>query len=117
MFNFRQIGNLQSFDGEGDALGFGIGGQHFHFYDLADLDRVVRIFDEASGEFADVHQAILVNADIDEGAESSDVGDDAFERHAGGEIRYLSDGGLELRSNELCARIAAGLAEFFAGCP
>ena len=30
----------------------------------------------------DVHQAVLVHADVDEGAERRDVGDDAFEDHA-----------------------------------
>jgi hypothetical protein len=35
--------------------------------------------DELGGELGDVDEAVLVDADVDEGAEVGDVGDDAFE--------------------------------------
>jgi hypothetical protein len=46
------------------------------------LTTVARVLDEFVGDCRDVHQAVLMHADIDEGAEVGDVGDDAFEDHA-----------------------------------
>ena len=50
---------------------------------LADFDDIVGVFYEVIGEFRDMDEAVLVYADVDEGAEGGDVGDDALERHAG----------------------------------
>src|SRR5690554_3857248 len=60
--------------GEGDAAA---GEVHLGDGDLdllAGLHDFRRVFDEGVGELADVHEAILVNAHIDEGAEGGDVG-------------------------------------------
>ena len=48
-------------------------------------------FDEAVGELGDVDQAVLVHADVDEGAEGGDVGDRALEHHAGLQVGDLVD--------------------------
>ena len=76
-------GRHEGLDGERDALGFGVGAEDFDFDDLAGFDGFGGVLDEAVGELADVDQAVLVDADVDEGSELGDVGDDAFEDHAG----------------------------------
>ena len=48
-----------------------------------------------------MHQAILVHADVDESAKGGDVGDNAFEQHAGHQIfdflhAFGKAGGFEL---------------------
>ena len=55
-------------------------------HDVAGLDDLARILHEPVGELRDVHEAVLVHADVDERAEVRDVGDHAFEHHAGLEI-------------------------------
>ena len=53
-------------------------------------------------------QSILMHANIDEGAESRDIGDHAFQHHAGLQVRDLLDPLLEGGRLERRARIAAG---------
>ena len=72
------------------------------------------VLHEAVGQLADVDQAVLVHADIDEGAEARDVGDHAFERHAGLEVGDFADVLAPLGGDELVARIAARLAQLLA---
>ena len=48
-------------------------------HDVAGLDDVVRVGDEVLGQGGDVHEAVLVDADVDERAERGDVGDDALQ--------------------------------------
>ena len=55
-----------------------------------------------------------MDADIDEGSELGDVGDDAFEDHADGDIPHLLDVFAEGGDDELIAGVAAGFAEFLA---
>ena len=50
-----------------------------------------------------------MHADVDEGAEGRDIGDDALEDHAGPQIGDLLDALLEGRRLEGGTRIAAGL--------
>src|SRR5690606_40495647 len=60
---------------EGDALA---GDVHLHHLDLDDvtgLDHVPGVLDELFGDGGDMHQAVLVDADVDKGAEGGDVGD------------------------------------------
>jgi hypothetical protein len=59
-----------------------------------------------------VDEAVLVDADIDEGTEGGDVGDDAGELHADLEVGRFFDAFLEGEELELFARVAAGLGEF-----
>ena len=82
-----------------------------HFDLLADLDDLGRILDERFGELGDVHEAIVVHADIDERAERGHVRDEALEHHARLEVLHRGDVVAELRRIELRARIAAGLLE------
>ena len=64
------------------------------------------------GQLADVDQAVLVDADIDERAEGGDVGDDAGQLHARLEVFDLVDASGEREDLELLARVAAGLGQF-----
>ena len=73
------------------------------------LHHLARILDETVGQLGDVHEPVLMHADVDEGAERGNVGDDAFELHAGLQVGDLVDALLERRRLELRARIAAGL--------
>ena len=67
------------------------------------------VFDEFVRQRGDVHEAVLVHADVDEGAEGGDVGDDAFEDHVGLQVGKRLDAVLECSRFEFWARIAAGL--------
>lgn len=61
-----------------------------------------------------MHQAVLMNAEIDESAKVRHVRHRAFQFHSlleVGDILYVL---AEFRNDELVARIAAGLEQFFA---
>lgn len=49
---------------------------------LVELDDVEGMGNATVGHLGDVDEAVLVDADIDEGAEVGDVGDDAWQDHA-----------------------------------
>ena len=70
---------------------------------------VARVLDEGLRHRRDVHEPVLVHADIDEGAEGGDVGDHAFQHHAGLQIGELLDALLEGGGLEGRARVAARL--------
>jgi hypothetical protein len=84
-----------------------------NLHDLPYLDYIALLFDVAVGEFADVNEAVLMDADVDKGSELRDIGDDAFEGHAGLQAGVFFDVFFEGGGEEFVARVAAGLAEFF----
>jgi hypothetical protein len=94
--------------GESNALGFGIGIQDLDLDDLARLDGLGRIFDVTVGELADVDQAVLMKADVDEGPKLSDVGDYSFEDHARLDVSEFTDGVGEIGGDEPVAWVTAG---------
>ena len=53
-----------------------------------------------------------MHANVDEGAEGGDVGDDAFEDHARAQVAHFLDAVGEGGGLELGARVAAGLFQF-----
>ena len=59
-----------------------------------------------------MHQPVLVDPDIDEGAERGDVRYDTFENHAGLQILELFHTLTEVRRFVRRARITSGLLEF-----
>ncbi|HEY1734154.1 MAG TPA: hypothetical protein VGG23_06880, partial [Acidimicrobiales bacterium] len=81
-------------------------------HDVTGLDHVVGVGDEILGQRRDVHEAVLVDADVDERAERGDVGDDALEDHARLEVAQGVHAVREGRGLELGARVAARLLEF-----
>src|SRR6478672_2748551 len=95
-----------------DALALHVDLQHAHLDDVARLDDFARILDVLVRQRRDVDQAVLVHADVDEGAAGGDVADDAFEDHADLEVLDVLHAFGEARGLELGARIAARLFQF-----
>src|ERR1700722_8341099 len=60
-----------------------------------------------------MHQAILMNADVDESSELGHIGDDAFERHPYLQVRDLLDVVLKAGREKRIARVAPGFAQLF----
>ena len=60
-----------------------------------------------------MHQAILVNADIDKGAKVGDVGNRTFQYHARQQVVHGFHAIGELRSFKLRTRVAAGFFQLF----
>jgi hypothetical protein len=88
---------------------------HFYHFDLDDVARryhFVRVLDEGIGQRRNMHQAILMHADIDEGAEVGDVGDGAFKNHSRLEVLHILNAFLELGGLEFRSRVAARLFQF-----
>ena len=71
---------------QGDAPALQVHLQHPDFYPLVHLDHLVRIPDKAIGQLADVDQTVLVDADVDKGAEVDHVQDCARQCHLGFEV-------------------------------
>ncbi|KCB33957.1 hypothetical protein L543_2294 [Bordetella hinzii L60] len=107
-----RFGGIIKTHGERYALALHVDLQHLDRHGLAYAHDVARILDEFLGQRGDVHQAILVHADVDKGAEVGHVGDHAFEQHAGVQVVEGLDAFLELGRLELGARIAAGFFQF-----
>src|SRR5262245_43002073 len=78
---------------------------HPHFDDIADADDFVRIANEAVGQSADVHQAAVGQADIDEHAEIDDVEHRARQLHARRQILQLYDAPSKDGRGQTVARI------------
>src|SRR5690606_19522461 len=79
-------GGIVHAHGQGDALAGYVYFHHFDFYNVSSLHNFAWIFHKGVGQCGDMNQAILMYADIDKGAEVGDVGDGAFQDHAGVEI-------------------------------
>ena len=76
------------------------------------FDEIIRILDEFIGELADVHQAILVYADVHEGAKISDIGDDPQQFHSRLQVVYFVDLVGKGDGLEAIAGIAPGPSDF-----
>src|SRR5690606_31130468 len=94
-----------------DALARDVDLEHLHLDDVAGLDHLARVLDVAVGQRGDVDQAVLVHADVDEGAERGDVAHHALEHHARAQVLDVLHAVGEARGLELGARIAAGLLQ------
>ena len=102
---FLEVG--LGFHAEGDAVP---GEVHFHDGDLdglADFDDFAGVFDKVVGELADMDEPILVDADVAEGPEGGDVGDDAGELHADLEVGGFFDAFGESEGFEFLPGVAA----------
>src|SRR5690606_1063417 len=94
-----------------DSLPSDIDVEHFDLDDVAGFHDLARILHELRRQRRDVHEPVLMNADVDERAERGDVANDAFEDHAGLQVVDLLDTFGEARGLELGPRIAARLLE------
>ena len=72
-----------------DPTAFRVDLQHFDTDDIARLSDFAWVLDVTIGHRGDVHQPVLVDPHIDEGAERGDVSDDTFENHAGLQVLEL----------------------------
>ncbi len=98
--------------GQGDAVALEIDFHHCDVNFLTDFDDFGSVADEVVGELRNVDEFVLMDADIDEGTEGGDVGDDAGQLHADGEVGGFFDAVLEGEQLELFARAAAGFRKF-----
>src|SRR5574344_961693 len=95
-----------------DALLTRIHGEDADLDHVAHGEDVLRVLHIAVANLGDVHEAVLMDADIDERAEVRDVRDDAFHPAARDEIVDALDLVIEFRVAEFLARIARRLLEF-----
>ena len=90
---------------------------HIHIQDL-DMDllikvyHLIRVFDVVVGHLADVDEAVLMHADVDESAEGGDIGDDAVEGHPDAQVVDGADVLVELESFKRFSWVAARLVQF-----
>ena len=78
---------------------------------LMDFDNRGGILDEAIRQLADVDQAVLMDADIDEGPEGGYIRDNPRQSHAGLDIFDFIDFFCETEHLKLLARISAGFGQ------
>src|SRR6516225_8123757 len=95
-----------------DPTTFCVDLQHLDTNDIAGLRNCAWVFHISIGHRGDVHQPVLMDPHINEGAERGDVCHDTFENHAGLQILELFHSCAEARRLESRARITSGLFEF-----
>ena len=83
--------------------------EHLHADDVAGLNQRPRVLDEGLRHCGDVHQPILMHADVDERAERGNVGHHSFEQHAGFEVFQLLHPFAEACRPEGRPRVTTGL--------
>jgi hypothetical protein len=98
--------------GQRDPTAFWVNLQHLDTNDITGLRDCSWIFHIGIGHRGDVHQPVLMDPDIDKGAERGDVGHDTFENHAGLQILELIHSFAEACRLESRSRITSGFLEF-----
>ena len=99
------------FHGKGNPVAREIDFHDGDLHALADFHDLAGIADEVIRKVADVDEAILMHADIHEGPEGGDVGDDAGQFHPDGEVGRFLDALGEIEGLEGFAGVAAGLGK------
>jgi hypothetical protein len=102
----------QGLDGEGNALGLQIESQHLHLHRLTHAEGIGGVLHVTVGDLGEMHETVLMDAHIHEGAEVSHVRDDALELHADLQVAGLVHALAELDDLELVPGIATGLLQF-----
>jgi hypothetical protein len=102
--------------GQGDAAAGEVDLDDAYADHVAGLHHGARVADEMIGERGDVHETVLVHADVDEGPEVRDVGHHALELHAGLQILEPRDALAEGGGAELRPRVAPRLFQLGPGC-
>ncbi len=98
-------------EAEPDAPPDRVEGDDAELLDIADLEDLHRVADEAVGHLGDVDEGALLDADLDEGAEVDDVLDLARHFHALGEVLELDHALLEDGLGEAVAGVAVRALE------
>src|SRR5262249_31798660 len=102
---------LRRLDRKRDLVFLAVDVEHFDLHAIAGAHRLARVLDEAGGELRDVHEPVLMDADVHEGAEIGDIGHDARADHVLLEVLELGDIVPVLEGDKLLARVAARLFE------
>src|SRR5215472_17137617 len=95
-----------------DPTAFRVDLQHFDADDIARLRNFAWVLDVTVGHRGDVHQPVLVDPHIDEGAERGDVRHDTVKNHSGPQIIELFHALAEAHRLESRVWIASGFLEF-----
>ena len=105
----RGRGFLFQSHGKTDPGLFQVYVKHADVHDIADAHRLQRVADEFLSHLGNVHQAVLMNADVHKGAKVDDVPHGSLEDHAGLQILHFQNVGAKDRARHLFTRIAARL--------
>ena len=79
------------FHGEADPVSCKVHTQDPDLYDIADLQDISRVLDIFFADLCDMHQTILMHADIDKGAEIHHVSNRSGQFHTDGQILDIFD--------------------------
>ena len=80
---------------------------------LVQVDHLIGVVHTTIGHLADMHQAVLMYADVNEGAEGGDIGHNAGQHHALADILEAGDVLVELEHLKACTRVKARLLQLF----
>ena len=94
--------------GQRDTFACGVDFQHFHFHHVSGFHHFARVLDEFIGQGGDVHQAVLMDADVHKRAEVGDVRNYAFEYHADLQVVDFVNAFGKGGRLKLAARVTAG---------
>ncbi len=91
--------------------------QHPYRHDVAHRDDFIRALDISIRHLADVHEAAIFQADVDERPKIDHVQNRALQLHGGLQILKLEDALFENRRGQVFAGISAGPAQRFDNVP
>src|SRR5699024_2016829 len=96
---------------QADALPVDVDVHHLHLDHLTGVDHRAGVLDESVRHRGDVDEAVLVHADVDEGAEGGHISHRALQHHAGAHIGDLLHALGQARGLEARAWVAAWLIQ------
>jgi len=97
---------------QGDPLARQVDLENLDLDHVAGLDHAARVLDEAVGDRRDMYQSVLMDTDVDKGAEVGDIGHHSFENHSHLQILDGLDAFTEVGGAELWTRVSTGFFEF-----
>lgn len=97
---------------QANPLAFDVDIDDLHPHDLSGSYDFVRVRNKAVGHRGDMHEAVLMHADINESAEGSHVGYHTFENHPYPQVGYLLHAGGEGGRGEDRSRVTSGFFKF-----
>ena len=103
---------MTAFHAERNALATEVDADDAYLDMLMQTDDLCGVADIAVGELGDVDETVLMDANVDEGSEVGDVGDDARQQHAFLQVVDGLDVSVELECFNLFAGVAAWLLQF-----
>lgn len=110
-FGFARTGFVIQPQRQTDALTGDVDLEHLHLDHVPRFHHLARVFHEIVRHGRNVHQTVLMHADVDERAERRDIGDHTLQHHARLQIGDLLHARGEFGGLEFRARVAAGLLQ------